>query len=100
MKALIPFVALACIAGPAPAQQAPRQARVSYADLDLSKPEDVRTLKARVTRAVASVCGARPGASPEQEDRYQRCRAATAATLRPQLIALGKKTTDTMLAAR
>jgi UrcA family protein len=100
MKTLFAIAALLAAAAPAAAQEAPRSRTVGIADLDLSRPSDVRKMNARVRAAIAEVCGARPGASVGEEDRYQRCRAATAAAVRKTTVAALRTSQATRLAAR
>jgi UrcA family protein len=62
---LAALAALTLIAGPAlarPAQtdEAPRQAKVSYADLNLNTPAGQAVLAARIRRAAEAVCGPEP----------------------------------------
>ena len=64
-SSLAVFAALTLVAGPAlarPAQadDAPRQAAVSYADLNLSSPDGQAVLVARIHRAAQMVCGGEP----------------------------------------
>jgi UrcA family protein len=49
------LIALVGVAVPASAQEAMR--RVSYTDLDLSRPEGATTLQHRVSGAIREVCG-------------------------------------------
>jgi UrcA family protein len=63
--ALAAFAALTLIAGPALAasaqtDDAPRQAVVSYADLNLNTPGGQAVLVARIHRAAQAVCGPEP----------------------------------------
>ena len=61
-----------------------RRQVVSFADLDLSKQSDLRTLDRRLTAAVADVCGVTSDADPAGKNAVRRCRAETAASLRAQ----------------
>lgn len=61
-----------------------REARVSYADLNLSTPAGVQTLQRRIRAAVKAVCGPTPELRElnemraEQECRYRALKQATA----------------------
>jgi UrcA family protein len=61
---LIALTALTLIAGPALARpnadEAPRQAKVSYADLNLNTAAGQAVLAARIRRAAEAVCGPEP----------------------------------------
>jgi UrcA family protein len=67
---------------PAP-QSIPQSIIVSHADLNLAKAHDAREFMRRIDRAVAKVCDM-PVAGSADEERYQQCRTATLAQLRPQ----------------
>ena len=87
MKALLISLAAAAItfaAAPAPAQTAPSQVVVSYADLDLSTPAGVRKLDRRLRSAVEIACGPISSADPAGKNRVRDCRAETLAVARAQ----------------
>jgi UrcA family protein len=65
--AALPALGLAQAAQAAPAKP-PALATIPVGDLDLSRPEDARVLKARINTATAAICGARIRA--ERLDRF------------------------------
>lgn len=65
--AVLPPLALTQAAEAAPVKPA-ALARIPVGDLDLSRPEDARVLKARIETTSAAVCGARIRA--ERLDRF------------------------------
>jgi UrcA family protein len=70
-------LAAACLASPAIAQHAVSSSDtriVSTRGLDLSKPDDVRTLDLRLGRAVADACGTGSIADPERTRHMLACR--------------------------
>jgi UrcA family protein len=78
--ALAAFAALTLTAGPAlarPAQaddEAPRQATVSYADLNLNTAGGQAVLTARLHRAAEAVCGPEPDSRDvKAQMAFQRC---------------------------
>jgi UrcA family protein len=93
MKKMILLAALASAFSTVPASaqgQADRQAVVRYADLDLSRPADVRALDRRIRVAAEAVCGAGSDIDPAGKNAIRRCREQTvqrAAGFRDRLVA-------------
>lgn len=72
---------------------------VSYRDLNLSRPTDVRTLYQRLERASAQVCGDMPSENLAQHLAYTRCyesalESAVLEVRSPELLALDRATHD------
>lgn len=74
------LAALTLIAGPALAQsvqadaEAPRQAAVSFADLNLNSAEGQAALVARIHRAAEAVCGPEPDSRDlKRQPAYRQC---------------------------
>ena len=78
MKFIILFAAFAwaCFSPRASAQSrsGERAETIRYADLDLRRPEDIRTLDRRIARAAARLCGAVSDADPAGQNVVRRCR--------------------------
>lgn len=85
IKSHIVFLALAASTLTSPLSAETVVRKVSYADLDLSRPKDVSILKRRVAAAIEAVCGSYAGASPEDADRIATCRKAVKTSVEPQL---------------
>lgn len=84
MKRLFLLAALVAASAFAPASAqgpADRTQAVSYADLDLSRASDVRTLDRRIRAAVAEVCGTASSADPKGRNEVRRCRTLTRESL-------------------
>jgi UrcA family protein len=87
LKTIVTAIALLATAAPAfaGAREAAPQVRVSYADLDLRRPADVKTLDRRIRAAVDAVCpedlttGSRLGNAATRQ-----CRTAAFAALAKQ----------------
>ena len=78
-KSLVALAATALPFAPATAQIGTGYDRteiVSYADLDLSRGEDVRMLDRRLRSAIEQVCGPTSPADPAGAREVRRCRAA------------------------
>jgi len=69
------------ITGVAQAEDGARQVRVSYADLDLRRPADVKRLDQRLHRAVNAVC---PAGETTDRFAFGLCRKAALARLADQ----------------
>ena len=87
MKTMLTLLAVATTFG-APAfiqdaETAPA-AIVHHADLDLTKPRDVRRLDHRIRTALDQVCGTPSSAAPSGTVNVARCRAETARVANPQ----------------
>jgi UrcA family protein len=95
--AALAFTATAATAA-TPATEA-RTVAVRTADLDLSKPAGVQTLKHRVAMAVEAVCGSYAGVETPEIDHVTRCRREAMASLPVRVAALIDGHT-TQLAAR
>jgi UrcA family protein len=91
------LVALAGVAVPASAQEATR--RVSYVDLDLSRPEGVATLRHRVAVAIREVCGEYDARDLFMNGLVRRCRRETELRTQPQLALAVYRARDFALAA-
>ena len=95
LKTLIPLALIlspALIPLAAKAQDRTQIARVSYADLDLSRPADRKALDRRLARALDQVCGSvRPGfLNPAPESLRCQAEARRAvATAREQAVGRG-----------
>jgi UrcA family protein len=85
LAAVASFAAAAPVIAAEQAQPAPQSIIVSHADLNLAKAHDAREFLRRIDRAVAKVCEM-PVAGTADEERYQQCRTATLAQLRPQAV--------------
>jgi UrcA family protein len=85
MKRTLAFAAIAAASSftPASARDAvdDRVQVVSFADLDLSRQSDVRTLDRRIALAVAEVCGTGSDVDPAGKNDIRRCRVETTALL-------------------
>lgn len=57
---------------------------VSYADLDLSSAQGVRTLDRRLRSAVEAVCGPTSSADPRGKNQVRQCRTETLAVARAE----------------
>ena len=81
-------------------EQVTRQVRVSYADLDLHQPADVKEFDRRLRVAIAQVC---PDTQPQDRDTsfaVMRCRhAAHVGAAAQRAIALAKVDTRTQVAS-
>jgi len=80
------FVLATAIPAIAHAQDATRQTRVAYADLDLRQPAGVKALDRRLHAAVETVCADRQ--SDATAAAILQCRAASHARLAPQRAAI------------
>lgn len=88
----------AAVIAPASAQTVTQSARVSYADLDLSRSEGVKTLTYRLRTAVDQVCGRAGGSASLTINRHiKTCRdeamTRAVASMNSVLLA-GSQTTD------
>lgn len=106
MKKMILLAAMAAAFSPLPASArspaSERAVAVRYADLDLSRPDDVRTLDRRIALAAARACGAASNVDPAGRNALRRCRrdsADRAAVARNRAIA-ALAGAETELAAR
>jgi UrcA family protein len=72
LKIILPFtLLLAAIPGGAFAQDVHAEVRVSYRDLDLRNPHDVKRLDHRIGKAVVSVCSDGSGSTIMDERRIE-----------------------------
>jgi UrcA family protein len=77
---------IALVSG-APAKAETLTRYVSYADLDLSSPEGVTTLKHRIDRAISDVCGRdRPGGLKAASEA-RKCRREASVSASTQMMA-------------
>jgi UrcA family protein len=74
------------IAAPATAQDA--TVHVSYADLDLTQPADLSTLKGRIEDAVKKVCNRVEPRIMSGQVAWEQCKAASLADAMEQLAAI------------
>jgi len=93
MKALIALASAAMLTltcgGVANAQSEPLSAKVSYADLDLSRASGRQALERRVDVAVARVCPSPPRPNElRKQHTYRTCRATAWSGARTQLAAI------------
>lgn len=107
MKTIITLAAFAAAFAGAPAfaqsaDPTPSVA-VSHADLNLSRPQDVRRLDHRIAHAVRNVCGEASSADLRGQVNVERCRVETltvASAQRRALVASGQQTQLASAAAR
>jgi UrcA family protein len=106
MKTMLTVAALfaASIATPALAQDVSSQSgfSVRYADLDLTRDADVRTLDRRIHNAATAACGTPSSADPQGREKVKACRAeakAAAYAQRSKAIAFARQPSSTSLAA-
>ena len=82
LAAIVATSSSAAFAQPA---ESVRTARVSYADLDLSREAGRATLEARITRTVSRLCAMPSGSDLDAAVRHRACRRAAWSGVRPQL---------------
>jgi UrcA family protein len=93
MKALAALISVTALTltcgGVAQAQSEPLSAKVSYADLDLSRANGRQALERRVDIAVGRVCPSRPLPNElRKQHTYRTCRATAWTGARQQLAAI------------
>ncbi len=82
------------VAAPAGAEgNSPRSVRISYADLDLDKAKDVRTLDRRIGNALERLCGSFSVAHDMVDiEKITKCRAEAKKSIDAQVASIRKMT--------
>ena len=101
--AIAAAIALAILTGGPVTAQSQKTRLVTYRDLDLTRPADVRKLRRRTIRAINYVCRAPSADSPLTGYEDQDCRAEVMAKVQPRMmvaIELAAQRADTKVASR